>query len=124
MNGLTAKDPQAILILEKGMIKNKISCPRIDIGAIFVYSWGHEQTNVQAFEVVRRTSKYLHLHEIETKEIQYTYITMTGKVVPLPGKFKGEGFKKTIKIHGEIKMDHGYAYLWDGKRSYEFSTYG
>jgi hypothetical protein len=43
-----------------------------DPGAIFAYSWGYEQTNVEYFQVVARSGRVVTLRKIQSESVGYT----------------------------------------------------
>ena len=93
----------------------------IETGNIIVTSWGHEQTNVDFYQVVKRTPKQVTLRKIAKTESSDGALTMTGKVMPVKDKFVEEYTfrRKVIAEHDGIPsgvMIHDYAWgrVWDG----------
>lgn len=41
----------------------------VDVGSIFCFSWGYEQTNIDFFQVVRRTTAMLELRAIKAEQV-------------------------------------------------------
>ena len=95
----------------------------IEIGDIFYTSWGYDQTNVDFFEVVAKTSKMLKLREIKAKkDYRYGY---SGLANPIRGSFADDKIytRKYDEGNKAVKIDDvAYARLWDGKPK-TFSTY-
>lgn len=96
--------------------KNKLS-----IGSIIVYSWGYEQTNVSAYEIVdlqKDTVKMRRISTMITKDGGF----MSEYVIPVPGDYIEELVTKKITARG-IRFDYGSGEIWDGKREYYVSHY-
>lgn len=102
----------------------------IEEGAILVYSWGWEQTNVEAFQVIRVLGKRVaEVREISVDSVpgSRTELSMSDTARPVPDAFIGESRKVSFipGLEGPIaKLKYGYGYLWDGERSYHRSWYG
>jgi hypothetical protein len=62
----------------------------IEVGAIFEYSWGYDQTNVDYFEVIARTAKTVKIRKIGKETVDGSEGFMSCKVRPVPGKFVSE----------------------------------
>lgn len=76
---------------------------QIQVGDIFSYSWGYDQTNVEFFQVteVSKTRKSVTVREIQSKLIPNEGKgTMSGYCQPVKDFFIGEPLKKTIKPYG------------------------
>jgi len=65
-------------------------------GDIFVASWGWEQTNVDAYQVVAKKGATVTLREIALKSVEGSEGFMSDLVVPVKDAFIGEEFKKRI----------------------------
>lgn len=95
----------------------------VEIGQVFVGSWGYEQTNIDFYQVVGVTAKSVRLHEIKQhKEWKKTESgaedrTAGGYATPLKNEFVGKAF--TRRYDNEYKSvkiaDRNYARIWDGK---------
>jgi hypothetical protein len=95
------------------------------IGSVFVYSWGYEQTNIDAFEVVsHHGTSTVGLREISTMSTgERPYDGWAGSVRPRPGHYISDTvFRKRVQ-NGMIRMAHGSANLWDHERGYYCSSY-
>lgn len=107
------------------------------IGTVFVSSWGYEQTNVTAYEVVSHHGKAtLGLRRIAVEPASngksQPYDGWAGTVKPVPGRYVHDELVKrrplpkastyrgapTVKLPG----DH-HAEPWDGERVYYKSSY-
>ncbi|GAB1534411.1 hypothetical protein ADMFC3_00420 [Geovibrio sp. ADMFC3] len=94
---------------------------QITIGTIFVTTWGYEQTNVDAYQVVGITSASVKLRKIKTEIVRGTGF-MSAEVKPLADNFVGEAFTKRIN-KGYVRFEYGGCDLWDGKRTYNQTSY-
>jgi len=102
-------------------------------GSVFVSSWGYEQTNVDAYQMVRRVNNQtIEVVEIGLKsEPSEGLSSMSEQVKPvsvsaekaakMPKLLARITAKNSIQV--ENKRDSGNADLWDGKRSYYHSWY-
>lgn len=72
---------------------------------VLVSSWGHEQTNVDFYEVVRLVGKSsVELREIRADKKSDGPQTMTGTSLPLVGQYQGEAFRKKADGRGYVKL--------------------
>lgn len=69
-------------------------------GDIFVASWGWEQTNVDAYQVVDKKGATVTLRAIGLRTIEGSEAYMSDRVVPVPNAFIGEAFTKRITGRG------------------------
>jgi len=108
---------------------------RLKKGDVVRYSWGYDQTNIDAFEVVRETPKSVWIRPIRTEQVPGSGGFMSAKVLPVRGSFltrngpNGPEPVKPIvkrrrlnwKEEEEIlHMDFGVATLWpEGQEAYE-----
>lgn len=99
-------------------------------GDIFHWSWGYDQTNADFFEVVHvsPSGKTVKVREVATEEV-YDGPSMTGKAVPVKGKYTSEPMTKRPAINTSsaapswyLPQDFGWCSLWDGTPM-TFSTY-
>lgn len=65
-------------------------------GDIFVSSWGWEQTNVDAYQVVAKKGATVTLREIGLESVEGSEGFMSDRVRPVKDAFIGEEFKKRI----------------------------
>lgn len=97
---------------------NKVA---VKAGDIFYNTWGYDQTNVDYYEVIKvtKSGKSVYIKKLETTTVEDGF--MTGKVSPVPGKYRGEMMLKRVKeiswrggVPG-LPMEYGgYASPWDG----------
>ena len=107
------------------------SIESVKIGDIFTRSWGYDQTNINFFQVTRKTKKCIFVREIESTR-DYDAQTMTGHALPKKGAFKGKEVKKTpYKYINDTCLNDGRIYInfeygcgqsWDGKKE-SYSDY-
>lgn len=65
-------------------------------GDIYVASWGWEQTNIDAYQVVAKKGATVTLREIATASVEGTESFMSDQCVPVKNEFIGGEFKKRI----------------------------
>ena len=93
-------------------------------GAILEHSWGHEQTNIDFFVVLKRSGDWLTLQELP-KLVEKIPGTFTANETPdletPPGQ---KPFRRKVKINErgqeigtQIHQSYGWADLWNGKPS-------
>jgi hypothetical protein len=93
------------------------------VADILVYSWGHNQTNVQFYQVVGRTASTVSLREIARKTVPGSDEGRgSACVVALPGHFLENGKllakrvqASTTEPEGYISMPHGLLSRWNGE---------
>lgn len=92
------------------------------VGDIFVNSWGYDQTNVDAYQVIRLTPKKMVLREIATQPVPETDGFMCCNVVPVKDKFTGT---RTFMVRqaNAFGLNHGYCKKHIDGRSYYCSWY-
>ena len=73
-------------------------------GDIFVASWGWEQTNVDAYQVVEKKGATVTLREIALETVEGSEGFMSDRVRPVLNHFIGEAFTKRITGRG-INID-------------------
>jgi hypothetical protein len=54
----------------------------VEVGDIFVCSWGYDQTNIDFYKVVKKTKTGVSIVPMSKKVIEYSDRYMTGKVLP------------------------------------------
>lgn len=93
----------------------------VPVGAIFVHSWGYDQTNTDFYEVIARTAKSVKIRRI-AKTSEYLG-SGQDSVVPKPGSNpEGEVLTKFVKYWDwngrkavlRINDYTACAQLWDG----------
>jgi len=65
-------------------------------GDIYVASWGWEQTNIDAYQVVAKKGATVTLREIAVSSVEGSESFMSDRVVPVKDAFIGDAFKKRI----------------------------
>lgn len=73
-------------------------------GDIYVASWGWEQTNIDAYQVIDKKGATVTLREIALQSVDGSEGFMSDRVVPVKGEFIGDAFKKRI-TGASIKID-------------------
>lgn len=106
----------------------------LEVGDVVVASWGYEQTNVDAYQVVAKMGK----NKVTLREVALERVNpetdkeawdgpMSQYVKPVKGAFleKGETFSAMAR-GGSVKVKDGVAYArkWDGARGFYNSWYG
>lgn len=91
--------------------------PTINIGDIYVCSWGYDQTNVDYYKVIEVKNKSAVLVDIgQTRN--YTG-PMQGDCTPIPSEVGTKTYTKRIIANGDttsFKMtSYSWAYKWNGK---------
>lgn len=94
----------------------------VQVGDIFTYTWGYDQTNVEFYQVVRISEKSAWLVEIGTTSVKTTGWA-SDKVIPNPTDIrKPKPIVKRIQIatwskepYHYFSMDHGSLRPWDEK---------
>ena len=109
--------------------KERIEMARnsVIVDDIFVSSWGYEQTNVDAFQVVEKIGNAsVVLRPIACRAVEGTEIShgMAQNVVPVHNAFIGEEtITKRITEYGIKINSYSSAFQWDGKREFYNSWY-
>ena len=65
-------------------------------GDLFVASWGWEQTNIDAYQVIAKKGATVTLREIAVASVEGSEGFMCDRVVPVKNEFIGNEFKKRI----------------------------
>ena len=90
-------------------------------------SWGWEQTNVDFYEIVRRTAKFVFLRKLKSTIESCGNQSMSGYAMPVLGEYENDVIEKHgIKDYswGQcIKFKYGCGSFWDGKPKFT-SWYG
>lgn len=111
------------------------SIDQIKPGDIFYCSWGYDQTNIDFYQVIKRTAKMITVRRIgRTSEPAWT---MACYVMPVKDAFldSGSHYDQTygkpltrrlgVNLYGEpcFKPEsYSMAWLWNGERKTETST--
>jgi hypothetical protein len=96
----------------------------VEIGDVFISSWGYEQTNIDFYQVVGVTSKSLKLRKIAQVKNYNIDQTSGGTTTPKKDEFISDVFTRRYLLkHNAVKIsDRIYADLWDGKPE-SFTSY-
>lgn len=77
----------------------------VEVGQIYAYSWGYDQTNVDFFQVTEVKGKTFTIREIRGKMVEDNgFTSMSGKCVPVRDAFRE---KEEPKLKRSFRMDHG-----------------
>lgn len=95
----------------------------IEVGDVFSSCWGYEQTNVEFYEVVKKSGQYVTVREIASDYEETGY--MSGTVTPRRGEYvtgwshikdNERGKRCKVDAYGGIRIDDVIsAWKWDGK---------
>ena len=94
------------------------------VGDILVHSWGYDQTNVDFYQVVKRTAKTVKLLPIGGTTVPGSEGFMCDKVLAVPNKFLAkelpEDFRgsKRVSPSGSVSTQCGYCHRWNGQPEY------
>ena len=113
---------------------------QMKVGSILECSWGYEQTNVDFYQVIKRTPKFVTVRQLKTVKCSDGPQTMTGTIVPVPGAFEDDSKPMRRKVFerernrmvdGELREwsteaispeYYSFADIWDG-RPVRWSSY-
>jgi len=93
----------------------------VKVGDIFVSSWGYEQTNVDFYQVIKKSGSSITVREIDSRMADRSSGNgMAGYCLPIKDSFleKAEPMKKILSGSGFKVSSYSSAYLWDGKEKY------
>ena len=68
----------------------------VQVGDVFVCSWGYDQTNIDYYQVTRVMGAMVEVREIARQSEQTEWLQ--GNCVPAPGKFIGKSMRKKISV--------------------------
>ena len=106
-----------IIIKANDVTKVEKPLPTVNIGDIYVTSWGYDQTNIDYYKVTNVKNKTVNLVSIGQKR-NYTG-HMQGECVPDPSVVGNKIYTKRIIDNGNsvsFKMtSYSWAYKWNGK---------
>ena len=99
----------------------------VEIGSIFVCSWGYDQTNVDAYQVIeKKGAATLVLKEISLSTVEDSdHGHMSCNVIPVKDSFleNSKSMEKRINRYGISLNSYSSASLWNGKDDYYRSWY-
>lgn len=92
-------------------------------GDIVYNSWGYEQTNIDYYQVLEVSAKFLKLRPIASRMTDSEQSqSMSGRCEPIPDQFTGEAMKRGVS-KGGVNFKHGCGSKYDGRPRY-CSWYG
>ena len=86
------------------MVDKLNAVDKVKVGDLFVNTWGYEQTNVDYYQVVRKTSKMVILKPINSNVVEDGF--MQGKSYPLKNNFVKDA-DEIKKLTYEYSEDSG-----------------
>ena len=88
----------------------------VEVGDIFVYEWGYDQTNVNFFQVVKVSEKTVVVREIESEAVTEEGF-MSDRCIARRDKFKShkEPIRKVVQADSTLRFDYGTGRRWDGR---------
>ena len=98
----------------------------VEVGDIFVCSWGYDQTNIDFYKVVKKTKTGVSIVPMSKKVIEYDDRYMTGKVLPGEVFVGSKPIRRKLNKYGDkyyISINSfSSAQKWTG-RPETFTTY-
>jgi len=112
-----------LFVVERRAEQNKAHT--LNVGDVITNSWGYDQTNVDCYQITRKTEHFVWLKPIASKLVPHDgYSPMAGRVVPCPGEFIEGKPEEQHKASGEsVGFKFGSGSKWDGKESLYCSWY-
>jgi len=74
----------------------------VDVGTIFVHSWGYDQTNIDYYQVVKKSGQMVEVAAIAAEEVEGSQGFMCATVKPLPGAFLSKSYRMQ-DAHGNYR---------------------
>lgn len=110
-----------IIIKANDVTKVEKPLPTVNVGDIYVCSWGYDQTNIDYYKVTNVKNKTVNLVSIGQNR-NYTG-TMQGECVPDPSVTGNKIYTKRMIDNGNnsvsFKMtSYSWAYKWNGKTNH------
>jgi len=97
--------------------------PELNVGDIYKSSWGHEQTNVDYYQVIEvKGTRTVVLRQIAQKQVEGSIYDhgMACEVVPVKDSFlNDETIEKRVGQYGINLTSYSSAYKWDGTPDYK-----
>jgi len=109
---------------EKKKEKEKIAND-LQVGDILVGSWGYDQTNVDAFQIVKKPSKFrIECKAVHLETVKGSENFMSDRVKPVKNSFSSNHIHKFSITGKYIKyLSSCYLSKWDGKSDFYRSWY-
>jgi|TARA_R110002020_G_scaffold417866_1_gene627120 hypothetical protein len=92
------------------------------VGDVLVSSWGYDQTNIDFYQIVKKTKSMVTIQKIG-KEYLDTKFASEELVKPVKNAFIGKEIKKKVGAYGVSLNTYADASLWDGQPQYQ-TAYG
>lgn len=103
-------------------LENIEKAKNVKIGDVFACSWGYDQTNVDFYQVVKRSPKTVTLREIEKTQTGETGF-MSGEVRPVLNAFIGDPLRRNLTGESVKIKSYMYASKTDPNRWHRVSWY-
>ncbi len=97
----------------------------VDVGHVFVWSWGYDQTNIEYFQVIAKSGQTVTVRPICQSTIPGSEQFMCEHVKPMLGHFieAEPPIRKRVQIAPDgtpyLSQEYGYCSLWRGESSYQ-----
>jgi hypothetical protein len=98
---------------------------KVQVGSIFVWSWGWEQTNLDFFQVIEKKTKSVIVREIAQETVEgstYSHGIADNRVAVKDAFLKdSKPQRKVLKfMQGRpyLHQEYGWCELWDGTPQY------
>lgn len=103
-----------------------VKLEEVNVGDIFDYSWGYDQTNVEFLQVVERRGRRVVVRELAQEQVNGSQGFMSASVLPIKDKFLepnrfGKGHIASTKLiqwtddgRAYLAMPYGWCDLWKG----------
>ena len=95
---------------------------KYEVGEILYSSWGYDQTNIDFYQIVKKTKSMITIQGIG-KEYLDTKYASEDLVKPVKNAFIGKEMRKKVGPYGVSISSFQNASLWDGKPKYQ-TAYG
>lgn len=107
-----------VFVLERREEQNKPHT--LEVGDVITNSWGYDQTNVDCYQITRKTDHFVWLRPIYSELVPNEGCApMAGRVVPVPGRFIENQPETKHKASGSyVSMKCGSGSKWDGRSLY------
>lgn len=91
---------------------------KYEVGKILYSLWGYDQTNIDFYQIVKKTKSMIVIHQIG-KEYLDTKYASEDLVMPVKDYFIGKEMKKKVGPYGVTLNTYANATLWDGQPQYQ-----
>ena len=86
----------------KRQAEKKAFAHTLEIGDVLECTWGYDQTNVDHFEVTRKSARCVWIRKIGGQSSSTGWLT--GECVPSPGKYIGEETKHVVQEGNRVRI--------------------